>query len=62
MDKGRFPFYEAYVHIDGKQVRRQFYQKGGTLEEARSRAVDWRKEQINRLNEHGAGYTERHGK
>ncbi|WP_313488962.1 HNH endonuclease signature motif containing protein [Atlantibacter hermannii] len=62
MDKGKFPFYEAYAHIDGKQVRRQFYPKGGSLEEAMSRAANWREEQINQLNEHGAGYTERHGK
>ena len=60
--KGRYTYYEAFVSaLDGKLLRKKFMCTPNK-EEAFQEACKWRKEQIEILNELGAGYTERHGK
>lgn len=54
-------YYEAYaVGLDGKLTRRKFsIQKLGE-DVAFTLAAQWREDKMKYLNEHGAGYTERH--
>ena len=52
----------AYVDGGGKKNTKRFSAaKHGSQELALKAAQEWRAERIAELNEHGAGYTERHG-
>lgn len=51
-----------YHGVDGKRVIKDFSISKLGYNEAFYLACNWRAEQIEILNEHGAGYTDRHGK
>lgn len=56
-----FTYYRAYCKVDGKQKSRSFSIENYGEELAFKLACEWRKSQIEKLNQLGAGYTERHG-
>lgn len=61
--RGAASAYVAYVtDLEGNRKTRQFSTMKHGKDEALKLAKSWRDDQILRLNESGAGYTDRHGK
>ena len=60
-NKDSFYWKACWMELDGKQKTKSFSINKFGYEYAKEMAIRYRKEQIDRLNEQGAGYSERHG-